>query len=295
MTTVGIPIVSVLGAGVIASGMIENLQKAGIVVHGYNRTRSRLTSLLSNECIFETPRDAAAGALAVISCVSDDLASSAVWTGPFGAFMGMKGDAMALECSTLSVEYLEEWFRIADAGGIAAMDAPVTGGRTGAQKGRLSFFIGGREGELQAEIVRLLSVMGSRSIYFNERGHGMKFKLAYNAMGAAVIAALGESMALVKQAGIDSSAALEAYSCYGLGAASTKPKFMAAGDYGYVECSIGTLMKNAEYAMSFAAMADLELPVTSQAYRQYVIAADAGMSRQDVAAVHETVNSASIK
>ncbi len=95
--------VSLLGLGVMGTGMAHNLLKAGFPLTIYNRTRAKAEPLAAQGAkIADTPRVAAQGAAIVIGMVGDDLASQAIWLGEDGALAGAQPDAVLVECSTLS-------------------------------------------------------------------------------------------------------------------------------------------------------------------------------------------------
>jgi 3-hydroxyisobutyrate dehydrogenase len=75
--------------------------------------------------------------------VADDAAARAVWLGEQGALAGAARGTVLVECSTVTVEWIDELARAAAAAGCALLDAPVTGSRTHAASGELSFLVGG--------------------------------------------------------------------------------------------------------------------------------------------------------
>src|SRR6202012_4586709 len=92
-----------------------------------------------------TPRAAAEGADIVFACVGNDDDLRQVTTSPDGAFAGMKRGALFVDHTTPSAEVARELHAEAAKAGISFLDAPVSGGQAGAEKGILTVMVGGDE------------------------------------------------------------------------------------------------------------------------------------------------------
>src|SRR5512135_3851982 len=102
--------VTVLGLGIMGSGIAHNILKAGYALTVHNRTREKAAPLIEAGAQWAaSPALAAQQADVVISMVGDDAASRAMWLGEDGAFAGMSSHAVAVECSTLSLDWVREW------------------------------------------------------------------------------------------------------------------------------------------------------------------------------------------
>src|SRR5690606_22622093 len=136
--------VAVLGLGLMGSGMAHNLQRGGVQLTVYNRSRGKAEGLArAGAQVAETPGSAAEDADVVISMVADDAASREVWLGEDGALARMKPGSVAVESSTVTVGWVRDLRRAAEARGVALLDAPVTGSRDQAAGGQLLFLVGG--------------------------------------------------------------------------------------------------------------------------------------------------------
>src|SRR4051794_18028966 len=101
--------VAMLGLGIMGNGIARNLLKAGFSLSVYNRTRAKAEPLAAlGATVAASPREAAAGADIVIAMVGDDQASRAVWLGEDGALAVSPANAVLVECSTLSLEWVRE-------------------------------------------------------------------------------------------------------------------------------------------------------------------------------------------
>ena len=136
--------IAFIGLGRMGAGMAARLLAAGheIVVH--NRTSERGDALLAAGARWgNTPAEAAADADAVFVMVSDDDASRAVWLGPDGVLAHARQQAFAIECSTLSHNWVLELADACRAAGLRYLDCPVTGLPDAAAAGRLTLLVGG--------------------------------------------------------------------------------------------------------------------------------------------------------
>jgi len=173
-----------------------------VVVH--NRSREKAADLLATGAQWAaSPAEAAVHAEAVFVMVSDDAASRAVWLGADGVLAGdPAADALAIECSTLSHDWVLELSAAVAAKGLRYLDCPVTGLPDAAAAGQLTLLVGGEPADVEAAepLLRPLSVDRVR---FGPVGAGTAYKLVINLMGAVQIAAAAEGMAMAERAGLD--------------------------------------------------------------------------------------------
>jgi 3-hydroxyisobutyrate dehydrogenase len=215
--------------------MAGRLLAAGhqLVVH--NRSREKAADLLAAGAEWAgSPAEAAAGAGAVLVMVSDDDASRAVWLGADGVLAGDPAPgALAIECSTLSHDWVLELSAAAAAKDLRYLDAPVTGLPEAAAAGRLTLLVGGDPADVEAA-EPLLRALSTDRVHFGSVGAGTAYKLVINLMGAVQIAAAAEGMAMAERAGLD--LALVAATIAGGQAASPQvvrnTRRMVAGDHG---------------------------------------------------------------
>ena len=203
------PRVALIGLGLMGTGMARRLLGAGFPLTVYNRNPQR-AALLADEGahVAASPREAAARADIVLSMVSDDVAARAVWLGEQGALAGAARGTVLVDCSTVSVAWIEELSRAAAAAGCPLLDAPVTGSKPQAAAGELSFLVGGSADAL--EIARpALAVMSRAIVHVGATGAGALLKLVNNFLCGVQAASLAEAMALIEKSGIDRTKALE--------------------------------------------------------------------------------------
>jgi 3-hydroxyisobutyrate dehydrogenase len=285
--------VALLGLGVMGHGMAQNLLKAGFELTVYNRTRSKAEDLAGPGArVADTPRAAAAGAEIVLSMVGDDLASRAVWLGGDGALAGMQPGAVAVECSTLSLEWVRELAGHMAEKGIAFLDAPVTGSKDAAEAGELRLMVGGDEAVLE-RARPVLEAISRRVDRFGPSGAGATIKLINNLMGSVQAAVLAEGLALAERAGLD----MEQVVTFIINAAPGSPLVkgkaarMARRDYADTQFALKWMHKDATYALRAADEYGVPMPTLAAAREVYRMARNLGLDDADFAAVIEAVRS----
>jgi 3-hydroxyisobutyrate dehydrogenase len=248
--------VAFIGLGRMGRGMAGRLVAAGHDVVVHNRTRDKAAELLTAGARWaDSPAEAVAGVEAVLVMVSDDEASRGVWLGADGVLAGEPApDALAVECSTLSHDWVLELAAAATARHLRYLDAPVTGLPDAAAAGQLTLLVGGEPADVAAAepLLRELSV---DRVHFGPVGAGTAYKLVINLMGAVQIAAAAEGMAMAERAGLDLG--LVAATIAGGQAASPQvvrnTRRMVAGDHGSDVVFSGHLRrKDAAYGVRLA-------------------------------------------
>jgi 3-hydroxyisobutyrate dehydrogenase len=225
--------VALIGLGLMGSGMARRLLGAGFPLTVYNRSRERAAPLAAEGAhVASSPREAAARADVVVSMVADDAASRSVWLGDEGALAGAARGAVLVEASTLTVGWIEELAREANARGCELLDAPVTGSKPHAAAGELLFLVGGSASAL--EVARpVLAPMSRGIVHVGATGAGALLKLVNNFMCGVQAASLAEALALVERSGLDRAKALEVLTNGAPGSplVKTVSARMAARDY----------------------------------------------------------------
>ena len=136
-----------LGLGVMGFPMAGHLQRAGHEVTVYNRTLSKAENWVQTyggQMAF-TPALAAVGAEFVISCVGNDDDLRSVVLGNDGALRTMAKGSIYIDHTTVSAKVTAELYALAGKKGVDFVDAPISGGQAGAEKGVLSIMCGGEE------------------------------------------------------------------------------------------------------------------------------------------------------
>jgi 3-hydroxyisobutyrate dehydrogenase len=243
--------------------MAGRLLQAGHQLTVFNRTPDKADALVRRGArLAACPRETADGADAMFVMVSDDEASRAVWLGADGVLAGdLAPQALAVECSTLSHDWVTQLGSLAGARGLRFLDSPVTGLPDAAAAGELTLLIGAADADLAAAAPLLRSI-ASDWLHFGAVGAGTAYKLIINLMGAVQIAAAAEGMALAERAGLDLDQVARAIAS---GQAASpqvvrNSRRMADGDHDDVVFSGRLRRKDADYGVRLADKLGLGAP-----------------------------------
>jgi len=280
--------VAILGLGTMGLGMAARLAEAGFPLAVWNRTASRADSLRSSGArVATTPRDATRDATCVVSMLSDDAASRAVWLGENGALAGLAPGALLIESSTISPVWVRELGAAARAGGSALVDAPVTGSRTHAASGELKFLVGGDAKDVD-RAAPILRAMGTEITHVGPLGSGVTLKLVNNFLCGVQAAAFGEALALLDKSGIDLGKAVQALvnGAPGSGLVKNVAARVAAHDTS-VHFYLGLMQKDLTYAVEEGRRHSLDLRTAALARDLFRAASENGFASSDLSTITE--------
>lgn len=278
--------VAILGLGIMGGGMARRVLGAGFPLTVYNRNRSKAEALAElGATIAATPREAAAHADVVLSMVSDDVVSRAIWLGENGALAGSNNGAILIESSTLSVAWVRELAAAASARGCEFIDAPVTGTKPHAEKGELLFLVGGSAVALETARP-VLSVMSRGIVHLGPVGSGALLKLINNFLCGVQAASLAEADALIAAGGLDREKALNVLTNGAPGSPLVKTLAARAmsGDF-TPNFFLKLMAKDLGYAHGEGEAEGIELQTAAAALAVFKNAIASGRGDQDFAAV----------
>ncbi|WP_348541140.1 3-hydroxyisobutyrate dehydrogenase [Thalassococcus arenae] len=262
-----------IGLGNMGAPMAANLIKAGHEVSGFDVAGVTVEGAAQAASAGEAAR----GADIVITMLPNGAILRAVAAEVIPV---MPPGAVLLDCSTVDVESARAVAEQADAAGLAALDAPVSGGIGGAAAGTLTFMVGGSEAAF-AKAQPLFDVMGQKAVHCGPAGNGQAAKICNNMiLGVTMIAtceafALADKLGLSRQAMFDVVSTSSGYS-WSLNAycpaPGIGPKSPADNDYkpGFAS---ELMVKDLGLAQQAAEAADADTPMGAQAlalYRQFV-------------------------
>jgi len=271
-------------------GMARNLLKAGFALAVYNRTRSKAESLAAGGAVIaNTPAEAAGGADVVISILADDNASRETWLGDAGALAAMSAGSIAVECGTVSPEWIAELERETGAKGVALVEAPVTGSRPQAEAGQLTFLCGADESALE-EVRAVLQPMSKAIIHFGPVGSGGQVKLINNFLCGVQAASFAEAVAWVERTGLNRQQALDFLKsgAAGSGILMAMTDRMIARTY-EVNFLLRLLKKDLRYAQAAAAEHGVTLTTAATTEQLFDRAERQGLGEKDMSAVVEVL------
>lgn len=199
--------IAFIGTGLMGKAMAANLMKAGHALSVHSRTRQKAEALLAHGAHWaESPAAAAAAADCLITMVGGPQDVEQIYFG--GVLDRAKTGALLVDMSTSSPKLAERIHAAAKTRGLAALDAPVTGGPQGAKSGSLVIMVGGDP--IDFERARpVLSAMGSTLLYFGSPGCGQRAKLVNQVVVMQNILSAVEGLFLARKVGLDAEAVLQ--------------------------------------------------------------------------------------
>jgi 3-hydroxyisobutyrate dehydrogenase len=274
--------IAVLGTGTMGSAMARTLARAGLEVTAWNRTLDRARALEADGITVEPAIWAAVADADVVLTMAFDARATLDLAARFlGA---MREDAIWLQCSTVGPNGIRWLVDQADQYGVALVDAPVVGSRAPAEAGELVVLVSGAPA-LVERVRPVLEAVGSATVNAGiEIGKASALKLACNAYIASVTAALGQSIAMCRELGVDPALFLEAMGASALDSAYLRSKgaMMVDGDFTPSFAVDGALKDIALMIQSVDPEVTPLLPVLRGAFGA---ASAAGHGNQDIAAV----------
>lgn len=205
--------IAFIGLGVMGFPMAGHLARAGHAVSVYNRTAAKagLWCERHEGRAAETPAAAARGADIVFTCVGNDDDVRAVVQGDDGALAGMAEGALLVDHTTASAALARQLADAARAAGAGFLDAPVSGGQSGAEHGTLTVMAGGEEADFRrAEPV--IDIYARRCRLMGPAGAGQLTKMVNQICIAGLLQGLAEGLDFARRAGLDGRAVVEAIS-----------------------------------------------------------------------------------
>ena len=284
--------IAFLGLGVMGAPMAGHLARAGHAVTGYNRTASRADDWqrgLEDEGLAVATAPSAAEAAAdkdlVLACLGNDDDVANVLLGEDGALAAMRAGSCLVDHTTVSPALARRIAEEADALGVLAVDAPVSGGQAGAENGKLAIMCGGSDAAMAAA-TPVMEAYAARIVHIGEAGAGQACKAVNQVCIAGTLAGLSEGVRLAQASGVDPAKVVEAISG---GAAQSwqmdnRWDTMVAGefDFGF---AIDWMRKDLAIALAEAKDRGLSLPVAALVDQFYAQVQSAGGARQDTSAL----------
>ena len=185
--------VGFIGTGIMGAAMAGHLMDAGFDVSVYNRTKSKAQSLIERGAKWcDTVGECAKGQDVVITIVGYPKDVEQVYLGAGGIIDSAKAGAYLVDMTTSSPILAEKIFAAAQAKGLHAVDAPVTGGDVGARNATLTILVGGAEDDFNA-LQPVFAAMGKNIVYEGSAGAGQKTKACNQIAIAGTLAGVCDS------------------------------------------------------------------------------------------------------
>ena len=274
------PNIGWIGTGIMGNPMCGHLMDAGYSVSLYTRTQQKAQDLMQRGARWmNSPKMVAEESDTVFTMVSYPRDVRDVVLGHDGVLNGLRKHGIVVDMTTSSPGLAEEICREAGKKGCSSLDAPVSGGDTGARNATLSIMVGG-ERETFDLVLPLFEIMGDKINYMGKAGMGQHTKMANQIHIATTMIGAVESLLYAHRAGLNldeviaaiGSGAAGSWTINNLGPRIVKRNF----DPGFF---IEHFIKDMGIALEEAKRMNLSLPGLAMAYQFYVAAAALGLGK----------------
>jgi 3-hydroxyisobutyrate dehydrogenase-like beta-hydroxyacid dehydrogenase len=276
-----------IGLGTMGFPMAGHLVQAGHAVTVYNRTAAKATEWQQQYGghTAATPAAAAEGADFIFTCVGNDDDLRQVVAGPQGIFASAKPGSVIVDHTTTSAIVARELAAAAQQHGLYFLDAPVSGGQAGAQKGTLTVMVGG-DAAAYAKAEPVIRGFAASIKLIGPAGYGQLTKMVNQICIAGVVQGLSEGIHFAQQAGLDVAAVMEVII---KGAASSwqmqnRWQTMVNGEFNF-GFAVDWMRKDLGIAMQEARHNGAALPVTSLVDSYYAEVQQMGGNRWDTSSL----------
>jgi 3-hydroxyisobutyrate dehydrogenase-like beta-hydroxyacid dehydrogenase len=275
-----------VGLGIMGKPMALNLLKAGLPVTVFNRTAAKSEELKSAGArVAASPAEAASGADFVIAIVSDTAAVEEVVLGKGGIIETVRQGAVVIDSSTISPVASRKLACKVAGRGASWLDAPVTGSKHLAEKGELTYMVGG-DREAFDRALPVLQVLGKKHIYCGAHGLGLAAKLSQNVIQSTMVEIFCEGLVLAAKAGLKPQTMMEVIQGSMARASLTdfKAPFIFKGDFTpYFPLKL--MHKDLTLALESAYAQNVPMPAAAAVKEVYGAAKAQGKGELDYAAV----------
>ncbi len=282
-----------IGLGNMGLPMAINLVKAGHAVRGFDLAKAATDALRgAGGEVAADVASAVKDAEVVVTMLPQGQHVRAVYLDEPGVLSAAPKGALLIDCSTIDVETARAVARSAADRGFPMLDAPVSGGVTGAAGGTLTFMVGGEEASF-AHAEPLLASMGKAVIHAGPSGNGQAAKICNNLILGVSMIAVSEAFALASRLGLDAQRLFDISSkssgqCWSMTSYCPVPGPVPASpanrDY-QAGFTAAMMLKDLRLAQQAAQSVGVATPLSSEACQLYTIFARGGNEGLDFSAI----------
>jgi len=279
-----------IGLGIMGSGMVKNLVKAGHQVTVWNRSSTKYSEIeKSGAKTVSDPEQVLLDADFFMYCLADDSAINEVITAGHNLAAKVKAGTIAIDLSTIDPKTSQAEREIYEKNGVQFLDAPVFGTKGEAANGGLWIVVGGPEATYKQSLP-VLEPISQTTHYMGIGGNGTKMKLVGNLLVASQLLSIGEALTLAKKAKLDLRKVLEVAAVAdfktpiyaGVGAGVIK------GDY-EVNFPLKLMLKDAKLIQAFAATLNSPVSIAKTTEQLAKAGVDAGMGELNASAIVKVI------
>lgn len=273
-----------IGVGTMGAGMASNMQKSGneLVVNDLTR-QAASRHLAAGATWAETPKAVADSCDVVFTSLPTPADVIKVGMGEDGLMAGFKPGSAWFDLSTNAVDVVRDLHAKLAAKGMHFLDAPVSGGPSGANSGKLAIWVGGDKAIFDKYKAQL-EAMGDQARYIGAIGAGTIAKLVHNATSAAVNVVMAETFTMGVKAGVEPLALFAAIRQGAAGRARLfdrlQKQFMT-GVYDPPDFALKLLHKDVSLACQLAREVSVPMRLTTLAHQELTEAMNRGWGQRD--------------
>ena len=272
-----------IGLGVMGYPMAGFQQRNGHDVCVYNRTTAKAEKWASEFSgrFANTPKEASEGADCVMVCVGNDDDVRSVVYGEEGILAGLKPDATLVDHTTTSYELATELSKNCQLQEVNFLDAPVSGGQTGAENGILVIMLGGEQAVLD-QVQPAIDVYAKSTTLMGPAGAGQMTKMVNQILIAGVLQGISEGFTLASKAQLDLSKVIDAISGGAAGSwqLSSRGKTIIENQFNF-GFAVDWMVKDLSFCLDSAKALGLKLPNTERVSELYQQLQQSGLNRCD--------------
>ncbi|PJZ68412.1 3-hydroxyisobutyrate dehydrogenase [Leptospira perolatii] len=280
------PNVSIIGTGIMGSGMAQNLSARNIPLRLYARNLNKIQHFESSKVhIFPNVLDAAKNSHLVVLCLTED---SVVEETVFQNGILSSGCKYLIDTGTTSPALTAKIHEACKKNNILFFDAPMTGSKNASRDGQILFMVGAKDSSEIADISFFFDICGKNLVYCGNVGDGQKAKIALNLVQAGIFQVYMEGFALAKENGISWATLKDILlqSAAKSGIAEFKFPYVFSGNY-ETHFSLKNMRKDVYHALHLSEELHTKLPLCSNLGKIYDAGISEGLGEMDFCSLNE--------
>ncbi len=279
-----------IGLGAMGRYMAKNLIKAGYPLTVYDLNPQPVEELVSlGAKKGKSPAETAREVEVVITMLPADDEVRAVALGPDGILEGARKGSVFIDMTSLAPHTSKYVASEAHKKGVKFLDAPVSGGTTGAEKGTLTIMVGGDKALLD-EHMEILKTMGKTIYHVGDVGMGETVKMVNQMLVGINLAGIVEALVLGTKLGVEPEVLykiIRASSGNSFMLDSRVPNFILTGNFTQPGFAVDLLRKDLGLSLESAKVNKVPLYMTAQAYQYFTRATAEGLGKKDMSSMIE--------
>ena len=282
--------IAFIGLGAMGNHMAKNLIKAGYDLTVYDINPKPVEELVSlgAKKAKSCAETAKAGEVVITMLPADDEVKAAI-LGPEGVLEGAKAGTVLIDMSSIAPHTSKYVASEARKKGLKFLDAPVSGGTTGAEKGTLTIMVGGDKALLD-EHMEIVRTMGKTIYHVGEVGMGETVKMVNQMLVGINLAGIAEAFVMGTKLGVAPEVLykiIRASSGNSFLLEHRVPNYIFTGNFTQPGFAVDLLRKDLGLALESAKVDKVPLFLTGQAYQYYTRATAEGLGKKDMSSLIE--------